>query len=80
MKCPICKKSHALIAVISPTEQPLYRCSECGEDIGLDSLDLVEMVIRIEEEYDIDIPDNVLNGDGWVTVQDVIDRVTEATN
>ena len=31
MKCPMCRESHALIAVASPTDQPLYRCSECGE-------------------------------------------------
>lgn len=50
------------------------------EDIGLDSLDLVEMVIRIEEEFDIDIPDSVCSGEIWVTVQDVIDHVEKAIN
>ncbi len=29
------------------------------EDLGADSLDLVELVMRFEEEFDIEIPDEV---------------------
>ena len=74
------KKIKEIISEFTCDEPELISNDTRLEDIGLDSLDLVEMVIRIEEEYDINIPDNVLNGGEWVTVQDVIDRVTEATN
>lgn len=30
MKCPICKETCELIRVISPTDEDLFRCSECG--------------------------------------------------
>ena len=30
---------------------------EREEDLGADSLDLVELVMRFEEEFDIEIPD-----------------------
>ncbi len=43
-----------------------------GEDIGLDSLDLAELTVRIEAEYDIDIFE-----DGIVsTVQEVIEKLS----
>jgi acyl carrier protein len=47
------------------------------EDLGADSLDRVEIVIALEAEFDIMIPDD--EGDGIRTVQDVIDAVTKRT-
>jgi acyl carrier protein len=38
-------------------------------DLGADSLDVVEMQMTIEEEYDIVVPDDVVAG--FVTVGDV---------
>lgn len=39
-------------------------------DLGLDSLDLVELGLRLEEEFELDsIPDAIV----WGTVSDVID-------
>ena len=43
------------------------------EDLGADSLDLVELVMRFEEEFDIEIPDE--DAEGITTVQDAIDYV-----
>ena len=40
------------------------------EDLGADSLDLVELVMRFEEEFDIEIPDE--DAEKIRTVQDVI--------
>ena len=39
------------------------------EDLGADSLDLVELVMRFEEEFDIEIPDE--DAEKLRTVQDV---------
>ncbi len=46
-------------------------------DIGMDSLDKVELSIEIEDEFNIDysIPDEDI--EQWETVQDVIDYVSE---
>ncbi len=40
------------------------------EDLGADSLDAVELIMAIEEEFDIEIPDEVAGG--LKTVQDII--------
>lgn len=40
------------------------------DDLGMDSLDAVELNMALEEEFDISIPDEVLAG--FVTVEDVV--------
>ena len=45
--------------------------------LPLDSLDWVEIVMRIEQEYVIDIPDRV--ADGWVTIGDIADYIESHT-
>lgn len=40
------------------------------EDLGADSLDVVELIMALEEEYDIEIPD--ADAEKIQTVQDVI--------
>ena len=43
------------------------------DDLGADSLDLVELIMAMEEEFDIEIPDE--DAEKIVTVQDAIDYV-----
>ncbi len=43
------------------------------EDLGADSLDIVEMVIAIEREFNIEIPDE--DAEKIATVQDAIDYI-----
>jgi acyl carrier protein len=43
------------------------------DDLGADSLDLVELVMTMEEEFDIDISDE--DAEKLVTVQDAIDFI-----
>ncbi len=44
------------------------------EDLGADSLDTVELVMALEEEFDIEIPDE--DAEKITTVQSAIDYVT----
>jgi acyl carrier protein len=44
------------------------------EDLGADSLDIVELIMALEEEYDIEIPDE--DAEKIQTVQDVINYVS----
>ena len=46
------------------------------EDLGADSLDTVELVMALEEEFDIEIPDE--EAEKITTVQSAIDYVTQA--
>ena len=43
------------------------------DDLGADSLDLVELVMSMEEEFDIDISDE--DAEKLVTVKDAIDYI-----
>lgn len=42
-----------------------------ADDLGADSLDLVELIMSMEEEFDIDIPDE--DAEKILTVQDAIE-------
>ena len=45
------------------------------DDLGADSLDIVELVMAIEEEFDIEIPDS--DAEKVVTVGDVVDYIKD---
>ena len=47
------------------------------EDIGCDSIDCVEIVIELEKEYDINIPDNEVDAAAGWTVSELCDYVEE---
>ncbi|MBI9084751.1 MAG: acyl carrier protein [Desulfobacterales bacterium] len=44
-----------------------------ADDLGADSLDLVELIMTMEEEFDIDIRDE--DAENLVTVQDAINYI-----
>ncbi|AZV45988.1 acyl carrier protein [Nautilia sp. PV-1] len=46
------------------------------EDLGADSLDVVEMIMALEEKFEIEIPDS--EAEKIQTVQDVIDFIEKA--
>ncbi|MEA5578361.1 acyl carrier protein [Anabaena sp. UHCC 0451] len=43
------------------------------DDLGADSLDIVELVMALEEEFDIEIPDEA--AEKILTVQEVVDYI-----
>jgi acyl carrier protein len=45
------------------------------DDLGADSLDIVELIMALEEEFDIDIPD--ADAEKVVTVGDVVNYIKE---
>ena len=47
------------------------------EDLGADSLDVVELVMALEEKFDIEIPDEA--AEGILTVSDVIKYIEDNT-
>lgn len=51
--------------------EELTKLSHLRDDIGLDSLDLAELTVRIEAEYDIDIfEDGIVN-----TVGEILEKL-----
>jgi acyl carrier protein len=49
--------------------------AQLAEDLGVDSVDAVELVVALEQHFDITLPETVLAD--VKTVQDVVDLVRE---
>ena len=49
--------------------------TDIADDLGADSLDVVEMLMAIEDEFDIEIPDEKI--EGLKTVGQVVDYIQE---
>ena len=45
------------------------------DDLGADSLDIVELIMALEEEFDTEIPDS--DAEKVVTVGDVVDYIKD---
>ena len=60
-------------------EEQVNEDSEVIDDLGADSLDIVDLVMTLEEEFDTEIPDEVI--ENLKTVGDIVkyieDRVAE---
>ncbi|MDE6759783.1 MAG: acyl carrier protein [Lachnospiraceae bacterium] len=56
---------------LSVDESEIELTSNFKEDLGADSLDLFELVMALEEEYDVEIPSEEL--ENIATVEDVIE-------
>ncbi len=48
-----------------------------ANDLGADSLDTVELVMALEEEFDVEIPDEA--AEEIATVQSAVDYINKAT-
>ena len=59
-------------------KEKVTRDSSFVNDLGADSLDMVELVMELEEEFDIDIPED--SADKIETVGQAINYLEEAKN
>jgi acyl carrier protein len=41
------------------------------DDLGADSIDFVDVLVRLEEEYDTEIPDNDVRDTTFITIDDI---------
>lgn len=57
-------------------EQDISSNSSVVEDLGADSLDVVELIMAIEEEFDLEIPDT--EAEKIVNVQNIFDYMENA--
>lgn len=55
--------------------QALTERTKLEEDCGMDSIDAIELVLALEEEYSIEIPDE--DAEKILIVKDIIDYVME---
>ena len=57
-------------------EQDVSAQSSVVEDLGADSLDVVELIMALEEEFDLEIPDT--EAEKIVNVQNIFDYMENA--
>ena len=64
-----------IVEQLGATESSVTMEASFIDDLGADSLDLVELIMALEEEFDIEIPD--ADAEKIVTVGDVVDYIKE---
>ncbi|MFH1355554.1 MAG: acyl carrier protein [bacterium] len=50
--------------------------SKFVDDLGADSLDIVELIMEVEEAYDIEIPDEDV--EHMASIKDIVDYIVKA--
>ncbi len=58
---------------LAVSKEKITRATKFIEDIGADSLDIVELIMELEEEFDIQIPDD--QSEKIKTVGEAIDYI-----
>lgn len=70
------EKIRSIIAErLSLEEDEIKMDSHFADDLGADSLDVVELIMALEEEFDIEIPDE--DAEKVSTVQNVVEYITK---
>jgi acyl carrier protein len=55
-----------VVEVLSVSEDQVVPDAKFGDDLDADSLDLVELIMALEEEFDVEVPEDELEGIGTV--------------
>ena len=64
-----------IVEQLGVTETSVTMEASFIDDLGADSLDIVELIMALEEEFDIEIPDT--DAEKVVTVGDVVEYIKE---
>ena len=62
-----------IVNQIGAKKESIALDSKIVEDLGADSLDVVEMTMGLEEEFGLEIPDDAV--EGLVTVGDIVEYI-----
>ena len=69
------KVKNIIVEQLGVTEAAVTAEASFIDDLGADSLDIVELVMALEEEFDIEIPDS--DAEKVTTVGDVVEYIKE---
>jgi acyl carrier protein len=72
------KVKEIIIDQLGVEEKQVITQASFIDDLGADSLDTVELVMALEEEFDVEIPDE--DAEKISTVQNAIDYINDHTN
>ena len=64
-----------IVEQLGVTENTITMEASFIDDLGADSLDIVELIMALEEEFDLEIPD--ADAEKVVTVGDVVDYIKD---
>ena len=67
------KVKNIIVEQLGATESSVTMEASFIDDLGADSLDIVELIMALEEEFDTEIPD--ADAEKVVTVGDVVDYI-----
>ena len=69
------KVKEIIVEQLGVAENAVAQEASFIDDLGADSLDIVELIMAIEEEFDLEIPD--ADAERVVTVGDVVDYIKD---
>ncbi len=69
------KVKKIIIEQLSVAEDAVTKDASFIDDLGADSLDVVELIMALEEEFDMEIPD--ADAEKIATVNDVVEYIKE---
>ena len=72
------KIKNIIVEQLQVSDTAITEESSFIDDLGADSLDLVELIMALEEEFGIEIPD--ADAEKVVTVGDVVNYIKENVN
>lgn len=72
------KLKKIVAAVLNVDENEITMDSTFVDDLGADSLDIFQIIMGIEEEFDIEIPQEV--AENITSVADAVEQIKNATN
>ena len=67
------KVKEVIVDKLGVEEDKIESSSSFVDDLGADSLDTVELIMQLEEEFGIEIPDE--NAEQMTTVQQAVDYI-----
>ena len=67
------KVKEIIVEQLGVTENTVTPEASFIDDLGADSLDIVELIMALEEEFDMEIPDS--DAEKIVTVNDVVEYI-----
>ena len=71
------KVKQIIVEQLGVSEEEVTLEASFIDDLGADSLDLVELIMAMEEEFSLEISDE--DAEKILTVQDVVNYITEHT-
>lgn len=72
------EKLKKIIAVLNVDEEEITMETTFVDDLGADSLDVFQIIMGLEEEFDIEIPNE--EAEKIVTVGDAVEQIKNALN